>query len=403
LSWWAILPALAFVVFEFVLGWRRAYGYSPHSHRWDDALTYLIVEFFGAMAISLPLAWIAHRVVKRSSAIGTIVFTVVLAMASFVLCLLPERAPHVKYREFPMAGFKVAPLVGWEVFYPYSANESAMWGRIDPRTNKAGALVSIALEKPGPTAADAARKLAENWKGRLVDTQLLVDGEPAYEVRGDPKAGGMHPVEAVAVTHDGVTYLIVGSEMPGTSCHDQMVALTKTWKWIPAEPVQAHLEFGEPGAVLEDHLMINGPRVMHIREKTDITPHQLQLELFNPIRADIDLVAIVQYVELLPGDSIEGMKERLGKGMSTKLKLTAPFKWRDLTGAGTHYVTDVVYALLDGNVTGIAWALVRLDGSGIAVINFSVNTPRAEDRRTYADLAERMVKTVSSAKGTSEK
>jgi hypothetical protein len=111
-------------------------------------------------------------------------------------------------------------------------NTYAILSRGTERHPNLTCMISIDIGKPKlATAKASAEDFAEEWKGRVLEKPLKLDGEPAYRVMIPPDGKTLRPVECVIAYHGGKIVLLIGGTKELAGLHDVMEELAATWKW----------------------------------------------------------------------------------------------------------------------------------------------------------------------------
>ena len=251
LNRWALLALVPFILLQIFRGWpdvRERFGTS------DAALPFFTVQVVGAVFFTLLVAWIAYRLGGRSQYAASVVFVafmfifsanVFLQVCGFYFTVGPDgpgkpfgssQQPWKEQTEFPSFGFAVKS-PGWAQSPPREKRVIAWWGSPDSSEGDIRAMVDIQWETAvSRTLAERAQAAAQSLGGRVEEEQLLLDGEPALRIRAPAANSGLKPVEVIVTQHNGLFVMIIGAVTPGRTCHEQVEAICKSWKWIKKAP-----------------------------------------------------------------------------------------------------------------------------------------------------------------------
>ena len=302
-------------------------------------------------------------------------------------------------QQFPTWGVALAGPPGWRQLPPDRYDLMTRWVSTDQKTGDVAAMIMVQGGKPQQGDAPAsARKLADDWGGRVTNEHDTLGGQRAWRVQADPPASGLHPVEGVVTVHEGHLYMILGGVTPGLSCHEQIESIRKSWKWTAIESPTKHLDklLDQPMLALGGSVRINFPAVMHTYQ-TDKPDQVLDLGLYNLQRNGPDFLAYVQIADLPKGDTIEAAKDRLAAGTREKLKLPEPFVWRNLKAPTSRAITQPVRDPSEKEPTYLAWGIIALDTGRVVLINFTINCEDRGERSAYEAAAAKIVESVSPA------
>jgi hypothetical protein len=188
--------------------------------------------------------------------------------------------------------------------------------------------------------------------------------------------------------------MIEGGAFPNVSCHEQVEAIRRGWKWIPIESPVNHLEFNDqPILAVQDRIIINYPRAMHLFDMGH-PDRGIGLSVTSPIRDAEDFSAVMQVTVLPTGETFQSVQDRLGSGIEQKMNLPEKFVWRKTMGPIYGSMTQPVRCVTPDGPCWIAWALVGLDTEQFVMINFSLFSPNAADREKYNAAAQGIVESI---------
>lgn len=93
-------------------------------------------------------------------------------------------------------------------------------------------MISIDVGKPViPTARASADGFAANWRGRVEDASLSVDGEVAFRVTIPPDKKMVRPIDAVVTMRDGRLFMIMGGARETGDVNAAIDDIVASWKW----------------------------------------------------------------------------------------------------------------------------------------------------------------------------
>jgi hypothetical protein len=398
LAWWGILPAFAFLAFHLTLGWPEA---KVRATGEDYAVSYLLGGAIGGVLIALLIAWIVYRVSNRSQLAGTATFSVIMVL----LCLsVAEQSRRHRLatqpgatHDFPYFGVSFTSPAGWMEAPPDGPDMLAKCVDTGPRGREVTAAVTVEIKKTQDTTADAARGLSKDWGGQVVDEHVTIDGETAWRIEAHPPQSDLQPVEGLVISHAGHLFLIMGGITPGSSCHDQLEFVRRSWKWIPIDSPTKHLEIQtEHLNAINGKILIGLPKAMETFE-TGHPDKMAGLHLYNYKRNANDFKAVITLVDLPGGTDLNAAQERIGDGIVQRFNLNERFVWRPIKGLQPGSVTQLVRGPESDGVNWLMWALVKLNENQIALINISVYTADPDEQANYADAAQKIAETITLA------
>ncbi len=93
-------------------------------------------------------------------------------------------------------------------------------------------MVSIEIGTPvDPTARGSAEGFAADWRGRVEDASLTLDGETAFRVTIPPDNKTVRPVDCVAAMKSGRLFLIIGGARETGDVNAAIDDIVASWKW----------------------------------------------------------------------------------------------------------------------------------------------------------------------------
>jgi hypothetical protein len=299
----------------------------------------------------------------------------------------------------PLFGIAVSSPPGWQQLPPDRLSIVTRWISPGSRAGNVQGIIMIEMKKPAlPDAGQIAASLAKDWGGRVAEKQDSLDGEVAWRILAEPKAG-LQPVEGLLTIHDGRLYLIEGGVTAGHSCHGPVEFIRQSWKWIPLDPPIKHLEFrDQPVTIFNNRVSINYPAAMYTFDN-EHPERRLGFGLENFQLDHDDFTATVELGSLPNGATLLGAEASIARGIQAKFNLPEAFVWHDLNSdASTQAaVTQAVPGPATSGKNWIMWGIVGLPGNQIVLINFTIFAEDPDDRATYAKTAEKIVGSVSPA------
>ena len=405
LNWLALIPLAIFIAIQINYGWPEA---KVRASKPEYAISYLMGGIMGGVVLSLIVAWIAYRAASRSSQAATIAFTAIM--------LLLSTSVFQKYRalqkqgsdsraapaagpvtDFPVFGFSTTPPAGWQPLPAERAGVIAAWSSPDSQSNNIFALIMVQHEKAtSHDVAARAGELARSWNGQVTGEQRPLDGEMAWELKGDKSRSAFKPAEGLAALHNGHFIFIVVAAVPGRSYHQELELIRQNWKWTSPESPAAHLEFrSQPFTALDGRLTLNFPAIM-TPYQTEAPEKSIGLHIENFKQAEAEVDGYVQFIDLANADSFDVVKDRVGKGTVEKLKLREAFVWRALKGPTERAITQPI--LSADSTHRIIWALVAFEPKRVVLINFGVYATDPQEQAAYSAMAEKIVESISTAR-----
>ncbi len=232
LAWWGIFPVIAFVAAHVVFGFSRAkLRTSP-----DNVLSHWLGVVFGGLLLATLVAWIAYRIGKRSQLAGTVVFTVVLMLATTNLVNTtksssPPVAPATARPRMATFGeFKVEIPAGWTQVRPTDEKAKAVL-ILNPKTGPDGMLRIEVGRLKEPTPREVAAAFAGD-DGRVLDEPISLDGIEGARAE-TPSTDLLRPRFCAVVFRQEQGYLVMAA---GANKHDISKAfehVLQTWQWSP--------------------------------------------------------------------------------------------------------------------------------------------------------------------------
>jgi hypothetical protein len=323
-------------------------------------------------------------------------------MLGLLLCVSANadaaRPQDVAERQFPTFGVALTAPASWKQVPRDKFKTIVQWISSDSTVQDRQALIMV--EGAKPTDADAratADHMAKDWGGSVGPAQTALAGEPAWRITAPP-GPGLRPVEGIVAYHDGHLYLIMGGNTPGHSCHDELEAIRKSWKWIPLESCAKHVDFrAEPLAAFDGAVQINFPELMHTNP-TDSPDRVLDLEMSDlrgPARSEFLLFA--QLISLQQGARFDVAKDRFLPLMQKQIKMTGELKWHEVKGPTERVATQVAH-LEDQNQGDhplyAKFSLIKIDEKRVVLINFTMGTKDPKELDAFDGAAEQVVKSV---------
>jgi hypothetical protein len=102
-------------------------------------------------------------------------------------------------------------------------------GETYPKITK---MISIDGGKPAvPTAKGMADAFAKQWKGKVADEALKVDGQEAYRVLCEPNPKQPQPTDCVIMLKDERTLMFIAGATRTGETDEAMKELIASWKW----------------------------------------------------------------------------------------------------------------------------------------------------------------------------
>jgi hypothetical protein len=123
----------------------------------------------------------------------------------------------------------------WQA-HPSDKNTYALLTRASEQHPNLTSMITIDLGKPKlPTAKASADDFAKEWKGRVDEKPLKLDGEVAYRVTIPPDGKTLRPVECVVAYRAGRLVLVIGGTNEMAGVHAEIEEVVGTWKWKAAK------------------------------------------------------------------------------------------------------------------------------------------------------------------------
>jgi len=271
----------------------------------------------------------------------------------------------------------------------------ASW--ISPESSPANPsrMIVVVLEIPeAEKLADRARRLADDWGGKVVNEGISLDGEVAWRVQRNA-APVFQPVEAIITGYHEQFYLIYGSASGSNSCHEEMEVIRTSWKWTSIDTPAHHLEFrSQPITTFNGKVSLNFPAVANTF-KTDNPQRTFGLSITNIIEKSFDFDAVMKLGEFSTGDTLEAACERVGTGTQKLHGLSESFVWRAVRGSRESVMTQPLLVPSPNRPFYVLLAIARLDGNQFVLVNFSIFTRDPGERSEYVVAAQRIVESIA--------
>ena len=369
---------------------------------------------------------------KRSFAawwgIFTVLFITLLAMTSLYLARRLRAAtvhnsavavatvPPSKGLSLPLYGLKLEIPPDWRQVPPDRSNIAVRW--ISPGSREDNVSGAIMIEVAKPAILDVERiaaGLAERWHGELVDKPDTLGGEPACRIVASVTED-LQPVEGLVCIHQGRLYLIEGDVTDGHACHDQIETIRQGWAWIPLDPLarieppsQAdplahldspldeparHLEFRyQPTTIFKGKVSINFPTAMRLTNgsRPEAT---IMLSLHDYQHDHADFLAFVQSGQLVIGDTLAHVQERLGVLAHANFQFSEEIVWHKIKSDSARCEITQPLPAPGWRDCWVIWSIVLLPDNKLVLTNFMISADNAEDGAFYAQTAEKIIATV---------
>ncbi len=93
-------------------------------------------------------------------------------------------------------------------------------------------MISIDIGMPvDPTARASADGFAADWRGRVEDASLTLDGEMAFRVTIPPDNKTVRPIDAVVTMKDGRLFMVIGGARETGDVNAAIDEIVASWKW----------------------------------------------------------------------------------------------------------------------------------------------------------------------------
>lgn len=234
LAWWAIVPVIILFVVLWIFGWPNAQHRATSE---DYAVSYFVGLMLGGLLIPLALAWIVHRLSRRSTLASTIVFS---AMVGFV-CLsvirpsMPTRfppsvisPPAANNQLTDFAGFQFEVPAKWAVARNDYESTRAKLGLLDPVHRQWVGLLKV--DAGEPVERDPEKVAAGYVKNGGEVTPMMLDGVAGLRFRA-PERGLAEPSRGVVALKGDELYLIYAAGEHGADILPAFEHVLKTWRW----------------------------------------------------------------------------------------------------------------------------------------------------------------------------
>jgi len=124
-------------------------------------------------------------------------------------------------------------------------------------------------------------------------------------------------------------------------------------------------------------------------------PHKCGLAIMNARTRSTDMDAVLQLVDLPPGDTIDAASERIILGMRKQNPLADSFVWHTVQGTHKSLMTQPVDMPDGPRPVHVIWAMAQLDGNQIVLINFSIFSREPIERSDYVVVAQKIVESIA--------
>src|SRR5260221_9892750 len=208
LSWWGIIPALAFFAVEAVVGWPAARAERANV---TDAISVFVGHVAAGVLIPALVAWIVYRFAGRSQFFSTMAFGLTTAlMCASVIRGSAMRAANTAGAPTPISvdDFRFEIPQGWQ--RAESDREKTKGLLVRPAAGGVAGMIQVDVGKPSlPTARDVAKSLAGS-DGSVLPDAVALDGVAGFRLR-TPSTDLTRPCAAVVVFRNGRVYLIMAA------------------------------------------------------------------------------------------------------------------------------------------------------------------------------------------------
>ena len=228
MSWWGIIPALAFFVVEAVFGWPAARAERANV---TDAISVFVGQIAAGVFIPALVAWIIYRFAGRSQFFSTIAFGLMIAlMCASVIHGSAMRAANTAAAPMSISvdDFRFEIPQGWQRAQSEREKTKVLLVRV--ATGGIAAMIQVDVGKPAlPTARDMAKSLAGS-DGSILPDAVALDGVAGFRLR-TPSTDLSRPCAAVVVYRNDRAYLIMAATMKGGDAEAALDHMAETWRW----------------------------------------------------------------------------------------------------------------------------------------------------------------------------
>jgi len=320
-----------------------------------------------------------------------------------------------KVLSFPGYGLMLKTPPRWSQVPPDRANIAVRW--ISPGSSADNVSGAMMIEVVKPSVLDVKRIagiLAKRWHGELVDKPESLDGEPAWRVVASV-SDVLQPVEGLVCIHDGLLYLLEGDVTDGHACHDQIETIHQGWAWMPLDasakigppaeldplaqldsplnPLSKRRDFRyQPITIFNGKVSVDFPTAMQAID--DANPAKLMFTLHDYEHDHANFLAFIEPGQLLSGDTLAAVAERVGAIARANLEYTEKFVWHKLNSESARGLITQPLAAPAGKPYTVIWAIVLLPGNRLVMTNFIITTRNDDDLAFYAQTAEKIAGTV---------
>ena len=111
-------------------------------------------------------------------------------------------------------------------------NSYAILSRTNESYPNLSQMITVDIGKPAePTAKASADAFAKEWRGKVEEETISLDGETALRVNIPPESNRLQPIDCILTIRNGRLFMLIAGAKEAGEVSSALDELVKSWKW----------------------------------------------------------------------------------------------------------------------------------------------------------------------------